>query len=991
MKRSWTTDELIDYWTLLPGELELVEAARTASNQLGWAVLLKWFQYEGRFPRQKYEVPGTAVEFLARQLEVTPEAFEWYEWQGRTIERHRAQIRQFLGFREATVQDGQALVTWLIENVLPQQRNPEALKAALYDRCRTIRIEPPSPKRIERLIRSAVRTTDDRFYAATLAQLSPEVQKNLEALLVTEASDDETSDDTRTTMPGRSTLHDLKRGPGPVKLESLFTEVAKLQRIQALGLPKTLFAQVSPKVLHSYRQRVAVEALHEMRRHPDPVRYTLLAAYCWQRSREITDTLVDLLIDLVHRLGIKAERKVDKGVLKDLKRVRGKTRLLYEYAEAAVAHPDGIVREVVYPVAGEQTLRDLVTEFKITGAYDQQVQTTMRSSFGRHYRRMVPVLLEALTFRSNNEVHRPVIRALELLKKYATSPKRRYPASEEVPLEGVVPTGWRDLVLYHPKRGKPRVNRISYELCVLRALREKLRCKEIWVEGADRFRNPDEDLPDDFAQQRAHYYAELKQPLDAETFIAAEQKALQEALQMLDQGIVKNPKVNLTERQGKSWISLSPLDAQPEPANLTRLKAEIGRRWPWTSLLDILKETDLRVGFSDLFKSATVYEQFPQEMLQKRLLLCLYGLGTNTGLKRVSAGDPDINYRDLLYVRRRFISRDSLRAAITQVANAVLRARHPHIWGEETTACASDAKKFGAWDQNLLTEWHIRYRGPGVMVYWHLEKKSLCIYSQLKRCSSSEVAAMIEGVLRHCTDMTVEKNYVDSHGQSEVAFAFCHLLGFQLLPRLKGIGRQKLYRPESGDPAAYPNLQPVLTRAINWDIIRQQYDELIKYTTSLRLGTAEAEAILRRFTRSGLQHPTYKAMAELGKVRKTIFLCHYLHSEALRREIEEGLNVIENWNSANGFIFFGKGGEIATNQREDQELAILSLHLLQICLVYINTLMLQVVLGEPAWFSQMQTDDLRGLTPLFYGHVNPYGLFQLDMQDRLDLEPVTIS
>jgi hypothetical protein len=75
------------------------------------------------------------------------------------------------------------------------------------------------------------------------------------------------------------------------------------------------------------------------------------------------------------------------------------------------------------------------------------------------------------------------------------------------------------------------------------------------------------------------------------------------------------------------------------------------------------------------------------------------------------------------------------------------------MWGHGTTACASDSKKFGAWDQNLMTEWHARYGGRGVMIYWHIDRKSACIYSQLKRCSSSEVAAMIEGVLRHCTDM----------------------------------------------------------------------------------------------------------------------------------------------------------------------------------------------------------------------------------------------
>lgn len=87
---------------------------------------------------------------------------------------------------------------------------------------------------------------------------------------------------------------------------------------------------------------------------------------------------------------------------------------------------------------------------------------------------------------------------------------------------------------------------------------------------------------------------------------------------------------------------------------------------------------------------------------------------------------------------------------------------------------------------------------------------------------------------------------------------------------------------------AWPHLVPVLRWPIDWAVIRQQYDQLVKYTTALRLGTAKADAILRRFTRSNVQHPTYKALSELGKVVKTIFLCRYLQSEALRREIREG-------------------------------------------------------------------------------------------------------
>ena len=242
---------------------------------------------------------------------------------------------------------------------------------------------------------------------------------------------------------------------------------------------------------------------------------------------------------------------------------------------------------------------------------------------------------------------------------------------------------------------------------------------------------------------------------------------MQQALSQLDANLLNNDKVKLRP-YGQKRIIVTPFDPQPEPTQLLHLKAEINRRWPMTSLLDVLKETDLRVGFTEAFKSLGTREVLERHTVQQRLLLCLYGLGTNTGLKRMLSSNNALTYRELLHIRHRFIEKNALREAIRRVVNATFTARFTPIGGEGTTACASDGKKFGAWDQNLMTEWPIRYGGRGVMIYWHVEKKAACIYSQLKRCSSSEVAAMIEGVLRHCTEMAIEQHYVDSHGQSEV-------------------------------------------------------------------------------------------------------------------------------------------------------------------------------------------------------------------------------
>ena len=601
---------------------------------------------------------------------------------------------------------------WLMNDVLPNEVDERLIKQRLYQELRARKIEPLTDAQMERLLHSAQYQFEVQLCADIQEKLPESCREQLDALTGPQ-------EDSYILKPEEIRLNQLKEEAGAVSLKSLSAELFKLEVLREVNLPEELFSHLYDPIVERYRLRVATETLTELRCHPSAIRYTLLAAFCWSRSQEIIDNIVELFIQLIHRMERWSKNRVSEEVVAKAQSNDDNDRILYQIALVSLAEPEGLVKDVIYPIAGEEKLEKLIDSLgEDNDTFRERLMKKLRSAYNHHYRQMLPLILKALEFRSDSPHLKPLLEALELLKNYVDQPRQiPYADNVNVPMDGVLSTEWQEAVMVIGADGEPQIDRVVYEMGVLRAVREKVRCKELWVVGAKRYCNPDEDLPQDFESKREEYYQDLQQPLEVESFIAKIQRDMTQALEQFNRGLPNNSKVKILKKRG-GWIQLTPLAEQPEPEHLRKLKEEINRRWSIIPLLDVLKETELRLHFTKHFRSTANREILSVAEVRKRLLLCLYALGTNLGVKRIAHGEHGCSYYDLHYVRRKFLNKAALRQAITDVADAIFQVRLPHIWGDATTACASDSKQFGTWDQNLMTEWHNRYKKPGIMIYW---------------------------------------------------------------------------------------------------------------------------------------------------------------------------------------------------------------------------------------------------------------------------------
>ncbi|ECN9257854.1 Tn3 family transposase, partial [Salmonella enterica subsp. enterica serovar Enteritidis] len=428
----------------------------------------------------------------------------------------------------------------------------------------------------------------------------------------------------------------------------------------------------------------------------------------------------------------------------------------------------------------------------------------------------------------------------------------------------------------------------------------------------------------------------------------------------------KLPEATITATTG---LKITPLDAvMPESAQA--LITQVASMLPHIKITELLLEVDDWTGFSDEFTHLKTDETTKDKHL---LLTTILSDGINLGLRKMAESCPGTTYSKLTRLQAWHIRDETYASALGVLTNTQFTNDFARHWGDGTTS-SSDGQRFKAGGRAESTG-HINPKygsEPGRLIYTHVSDQYSPFHSKLINVGIRESTYVLDGLLYHESDLKVEEHYTDTAGFTDHVFALMHLLGFKFAPRIKDLGKTKLFIPKGHNP--YQALKPLIGGTINTKVIEDNWSDVLRLATSIKQGTATASLLIKKLGSYPRQNSLALALREVGRIERTLFILQWLQSKELRRRVQAGLNKGEARNALARAVFFNRLGEIRDRGFEQQRYRASGLNLLTAAIVLWNTVYIERAVNALREQGQeIDTDHLQYLSPLGWEHINLTG------------------
>ncbi|MCC8769962.1 Tn3 family transposase, partial [Xanthomonas euvesicatoria pv. euvesicatoria] len=888
---------------------------------------------------------------------------------------HLAQLRTFLNVR-ALDADGR---TWLagVAKTAAQTKHivPDIVNVMLEELVHH-RYELPAFSTLERIAIAAREQVHDAYYAQIATALSLAMRELIDGLL--------------RTPPGasHSGWQALKREPKRPTNKEVRYYLQHIQRLRTLAEQLPAIDVPVPK-LKQFRAMARALDAGELAELTPVKRYALAAIFIRSQYRKTLDDAADLFIRLLQNLENTAQQKLVAYQLEHSKRADVLIGQLKEILQA-------------YQIEGTDSQRvDAIEGVLVAdiGLLLAECEEHMAYA-GRNYLPFLlapygtlrPLLLNCLEIMGLRAASQDPSMERMIAAVLALRHQRR--ESVEIaslwldPIRDLtwLSAAWRRHVF--PKAlaaaGPGWMHRKYFELAVLAQVKDELKSGDLFIPHGERYDDYREQLVDEatFARELDAYGEVSAIPTEATAFVQGLRAKLITLADAVDGRFPDNLHTSMVDDR----LVLKRLQRTEVTQAIAAVDALITERLTPTSIVDVLVDTTRWLELHVHFRPIAGTDARVDELL-RRVITTLFCYGCNLGPTQTARSVKGFSRRQISWLNLKYVTEDTLDKATVDVINLYNKFELPGYWGSGKSASA-DGTKWSVYEQNLLSEYHIRYGGYGGIGYYHVSDKYIALFSHFIPCGVHEAIYILDGLLANKSDIQPDTVHGDTQAQSFPVFGLAHLLGINLMPRIRNIKDLVFSRPEPG--RTYQHIQALFGDSIDWPLIETHFLDMLRVAISIKLGKITASTILRRLGTYSRKNKLYWSFRELGKVVRTLFLLHYIDDVEVRKTIHAATNKSEEFNGFVKWAFFGGEGIIAENIQHEQRKIVRYNQLVANLIILHNVEQMTRVLAELRDEGRtISPEILAGLSPYRTSHINRFGDYTLDL--NREIAPIDFS
>lgn len=975
-----TTEQLAGYFFF-----DDADKRRADHNRLGFGLQLATVRFLGTLLSDPTEAPPGAVGYVAMQLGITdPSCLCRYLKRPATHREDAAEIRRVYGYKSfGTNPQHFRFVRWLYARAWLSAERPSVLfdlaTAWLVER----KVLLPGVTVLARLV-ARVREHATRRLWRELAASASECQRGrLEALLVIPAGQ------------RRTELDRLRRAPVRVSAPEMTSALQRYAEVRALGAGGFDISSVPYARVRELARHAASAWAPTIARMPQTRRIAILVAFARTFEATALDDALDLLDVLLNDLLSRVARQGDRERLGSIRELDSAARKLRQACAVLLdrAHDSTEVRRAVFEHVPEDELRRAVDEVaELTRDPDDRYQEKLMSRYPA-VRRFLPALLSEVDFYGVPAASdaNDVLEALRFLRRIEGD---RRPDMSAAPLT-VVDRSWRR----HVVADDGRISRRGYTFCALEALRDALKRRDVFVEPSERWADPRAKLLAGAEWEAAR--AQICRGLGRYAEPYEELNLLAEGLDTAYRQVAANLPGNSTlrvehrgrgrSRRGrKDVLVLEPSQRQEEPESLTQLQERVEELLPRADLPEVLLEIQQSTGFADEFTHVSEGGTRVED-LGTSVCAVLISEACNIGLEPLVRADvPALTRGRLLWVKQNYLREETIAWANERLVEAQSRIPLARKWGGGEVASA-DGLRFVVPVRTINAGPNPKYFGRkrGITYFNFTSDQFTGFHHIVIPGTVKESLYVLEGLLENHTVLEPTELMTDTGSYSDAVFGLFYLLGYQFSPRIADLADARLWRMDKG--ADYGPLDGVARNTLDTELIADNWDEMLRVAGSLKLGTVSASELMRslqgprRQRGSGGRPSTLaRAIAELGRIAKSLQLLEYYDDASYRRRVLTQLNRGESRHSLARAIFHGRKGEMRKRYREGQEDQLGALGLvLNVVTLWTTSYMERVLDRLVNEGEEVRGEDVARLSPLRSSHIHFGGRYHFGLPEAV--------